>query len=172
MSEFKEMRAKIKAYKKNKYPNTKGVYMSGIPSWREGNAFYIFLDTDNEELEMINFADEASLPLNRIKEAASITEKEVEEYEKNSLTKGLVTTALIGPLAGLIVGLNKQKKKKTSYFTFLSIVYEDKEGNENTLIFRTPSTTNTSLYFKKFLKFLKPYLPETEEEQIKGKIEL
>lgn len=169
MSSLKEAKAKIKSYKKQKYPNTKAVYMSGIPSFKEGNAFYVYLDTDNNELEFINFVEEASLPLDRIKEAASITEQEVEEYEKNRLGSGLVTSALIGPVGGLIVGLSKKKKKKKTYHTFLSIVYEDKAGEENTLVFRTPSASNTSLYFNKFLNSLKPYLPAKEAP---GKIEL
>ncbi len=162
MNNTKEAKAKIKSYKKQKYPNTKAVYMSGIPNFKEGNAFFVYLDTDNEELEFINYVEEASLPLERIKEATSITEKEVEEYEKNRLASGLVTSALIGPVGGLIVGLNKKKKKKNTYHTFLSIIYEDKAGEENTLVFRTPSASNTSLYFNKFLNSLKPYLPAIE----------
>ena len=171
MSDFKEMRAKIKGYKKSKYPNTKGVYLSGVPGFKEGNAFYIYYDTDNNELEFINFDQEASLPVERVKEAAAFTEKEVEEFEKNRVASGLITTALIGPVGGLLVGLNKKKKKRNKYHTFLSIVYEDKAGNENTIVFRTPSESNTGLFFNKFLNALKPNLP-TEEISANGKIEL
>lgn len=171
MSNFKEMRAKIKGYKKSKYPNTKGVYLSGVPGFKEGNAFYIYLDTDNKELEFINFDQEASLSLERIKEAAAFTEKEVEEFEKNRIASGLVTSALIGPVGGLLVGLSKKKKKKNKYHTFLSIVFEDKAGNESTIVFRTPSESNTSLFFNKFLNALKPNLP-AEEIPANGKIEL
>lgn len=173
MNELKEFNRKKKEVKKNKFPSIKGIYLEGVPGWRPGDTFILYIDPQQETFNFFNLINEASLPLSRVKDAASITEQEVEEYQANQLAKGMAVTALIGPIAGLIVGTNKKTKKKKSYHTFLSVLYEDKEGDEKTLVFQTPSETNTALYFNKFLTALKPYLPDKKEEQtITGKVEL
>lgn len=170
---IKEFRSKTKEIKKNKFPSTKGIYLQGVPGWKAGNTFVIYINTDDKELSFFDLTAEASLPVSRIKEVASITEKEVEEFQKNRLAGGIAAGALLGPLAGLIVGLDKKTKNKKTFHTFLSIVYEDKNGNENTLVFRTPSETNTALHFNKFVKVLQALIPQSiESNNGAGKVEL
>ncbi len=165
-----EIDSKLKAFKKKKYPYTNSEYVNGITGWKEGVYYHVVYNVEDNQLEIFNYLNEASLPVERIRNIQTMNEKEIQEYQKNRLGSGVVVGTLINPFAGLLVGLSKKNKKKTKYHPFLIIEFIDKDGNPDTISFKAPYNSTKYGYFKKFVNSVTPYLPEIEKEG--NKVEL
>lgn len=154
----KQFKQRHKELKKKKFINKTCKHVSGVPGWNEDDFAYLFIDTENNGLVIINGLGEVFLPFDRITEVKTFSEKEIEEYQKNRIGSGLVAGAIAGPLAGILVGSNKKTKRKTTYNIFFGVGYMDKEGNPQELLFKPTYNDATYLYFSKLEKGLKPYI--------------
>lgn len=150
--------------KKKHKINTHGNYLSGGPDWPLNSDVTLFINDNDNCLLLSQDMNEATLPFDRILGVRKVMESEIkEEVKKGSLTKGIATTALLGPVAGVIVGTQSTKtKKKAEDRRFLYITYLTKDKEESTMVFQAPEHLDKPLYFQKFVKELNKKIPLRE----------
>jgi outer membrane lipoprotein SlyB len=85
-----------------------------------------------------------------VKEALSFTQKDIIEKDKSVVGRAIIGTALLGPLGGVVGGISGiGKKGKATQFEFLAIHYTDKDGKDETAVFKTDKKFITSPFIKK-----------------------
>lgn len=139
----------------NKYTSTVGEYLGGIDVIPKGTVLNLVANTDTNDLMIFNFDNNLNftVPLNNIISVETFTNRDVEISKKNGgLIKGMAATVLINPVAGIIVGTHKKKKKKVKLETYLNVSFIDRNGQNQTLIFTPLLNRNQPNYFRNFVE--------------------
>ncbi|MCO1599798.1 hypothetical protein [Desulfosporosinus nitroreducens] len=124
------------------------VIVQGVPGAVEGQPAFLRLYDDT-----VTVNDQQTIPLARIKEAVSFSQKDIEGKNKSVVGRGIIGAALLGPLGAVVGGMSGVGQKNTDKTVgFIAIHYTDKDGIAETAILKT--TGPGPLLLIKFTKAL------------------
>ena len=106
--------------------------VQGIPGTSDGQPAFLRLYDDR-----VTVNDQQTIPLTRISEAVSFSQKDVESKDKSVVGRGLIGAALLGPLGAVVGGMSGVGQKNKGVNTqFIALHYTDKDGSTETALFR------------------------------------
>lgn len=106
--------------------------VQGIPGTSEGQPAFLRLYDDK-----VTVSDQQTIPLARISEAVSFSQKDVESKDKSVVGRGLIGAALLGPLGAVVGGMSGVGQKNKGVDTqYIALHYTNKDGSTETALFR------------------------------------